>query len=481
MNDKCAASFNKICGRLCVEAEGYLASPLSIGSGEQEDTDADVILDASGMPFIPGSALAGVLRSYSKELGLGEKADQLFGTPEGETPGTGRDRQSRIFCYDTSLKNAVMSIRDGVKLGEHKTPEQESKYEMQIIEQGAAFRMRIEIIERKDCVDRWKSIEQVWEIEQSWIRQWLLGFSAGELRMGAKTSRGFGKLKIESARVKKFNMELREDYLKWLDWSWEDKDAFKKAECIDIRSDTENVNPRTEHVLEVPLQIPYTLMVRTYSEVFQKGEGIPDYGQLTVGGRGEAAVIPGNSFAGAFRSHIAKIVKRLAHLQSWEEAQRKLEPFFGTWTDGKKGREDLCSSKVIFEEVVVNGGHGLHTVRNAIDRFTGGTVEGALFEGRPWAGGSALLRIRWKKDCGNQSDEICGMLLWAIADLQSGILPIGGETAVGRGIFCKPNEQEAKIRLDGDVLVEKKIKDYLQKAALWCKRGKDERVGNGDS
>lgn len=464
-----------------MEVEGYLASPLSIGSGEQEDTDADVILDASGTPFIPGSALAGVLRSYSKELGLGEEADQLFGTPEGETLGSGSDRQSRIFCYDTRLENVVLGIRDGVKLGEHKTPEQGSKYEMQIIERGATFRMRIEIIERKDCVDRWKSIDQVWEIEESWIRQWLLGFSVGELRMGAKTSRGFGKLKIESARVKKFNMELREDYLKWLYWSWEDKDAFKKAECIDIRSDTENVNPRTEHVLEVPLQIPYTLMVRTYSEAFRKGEEIPDYGQLTVGGRGEAAVIPGSSFAGAFRSHIAKIVKRLAHLQSWEEAQRKLEPFFGTWTDGKKGREDLCSSKVIFEEVVVNGGHGLPTVRNAIDRFTGGTVEGALFEGRPWVGGTALLRIRWKKDCGGQSDEICGMLLWAIADLQSGILPIGGETAVGRGIFCKPNNRlEAKIQLDGDALDEKKVKDYMQKAALWCKGGKDGRAGNGD-
>ena len=107
-----------------MEVEGYLASPLSIGSGEQEDTDADVILDASGTPFIPGSALAGVLRSYSKELGLGKEADQLFGTPEGETLGSGSDRQSRIFCYDTRLENVVLGIRDGVKLGEHKTPEQ---------------------------------------------------------------------------------------------------------------------------------------------------------------------------------------------------------------------------------------------------------------------------------------------------------------------------------------------------------------------
>ena len=101
-----------------MEVEGYLASPLSIGSGEQEDTDADVILDASGTPFIPGSALAGVLRSYSKELGLGKEADQLFGTPEGETLGSGSDRQSRIFCYDTRLENVVLGVGESCHLSE---------------------------------------------------------------------------------------------------------------------------------------------------------------------------------------------------------------------------------------------------------------------------------------------------------------------------------------------------------------------------
>lgn len=40
-------SFNKICGRLCVEMTGHLASPLSIGSGEEEHSDSDVVFRLS--------------------------------------------------------------------------------------------------------------------------------------------------------------------------------------------------------------------------------------------------------------------------------------------------------------------------------------------------------------------------------------------------------------------------------------------------
>lgn len=43
-------SFNKICGRLCVEMTGHLASPLSIGSGEEEHSDSDVVFGRPGNP-----------------------------------------------------------------------------------------------------------------------------------------------------------------------------------------------------------------------------------------------------------------------------------------------------------------------------------------------------------------------------------------------------------------------------------------------
>ena len=62
--------------------------------------------------------------------------------------------------------------------------------------------------------------------------------------------------------------------------------------------------------MEVPLRIPYTLLVRSYSTAFTKADSLPDYGQMTVKDEGEQAVIPGTSLAGAFRSHIARIVKQ---------------------------------------------------------------------------------------------------------------------------------------------------------------------------
>ena len=39
-------------------------SPVSISSGENEWTDADVLRDFDGNPFIPGSSLAGAMRAY---------------------------------------------------------------------------------------------------------------------------------------------------------------------------------------------------------------------------------------------------------------------------------------------------------------------------------------------------------------------------------------------------------------------------------
>lgn len=465
---------NKICGRICVELTGYLASPLSVGSGEQEETDADVILNIEGKPFIPGSALAGVLQDYDRKLGIQEESGRLFGMLKNGNPGTDSDRQSRIFCYDVRLKNAETGIRDGVKLDEHKTPDAKSKYEMQIIERNAAFRMRIEILERAEQLKGKRDIREVWDADMSCIRRWVRGFSAGELRIGAKSNRGFGKLKIDDVKVKTFNMEQRDTYLSWLEWDWDNEDAFEQAESVDVEEwKKESEGQCTEHFLEVSLCIPYTMLIRTYNTAFAKKDGMPDYEMLTVGGKGEQAVIPGSSIAGAFRSHIAKIVQKIAHVQSWSEAQKKLEPFFGTWTLESEREAELCASRIIFEEMVVDGGHGLPLSRNAIDRFTGGTVEGALYEAVPWVGGTAKLHIRWKKDNeGEQADkEICGMLLWAILDLQSGILPIGGETAVGRGIFCEPDEDAAGIFLDGNPLSEMEKKEYMQMAAQWCRKG----------
>lgn len=67
--------------------------------------------------------------------------------------------------------------------------------------------------------------------------------------------------------------------------------------------------------------------------------------------------------------------------------------------------QELHASGLIFEETVIDGGHGLPVARIAVDRFTGGTVQGALYEEIPWIGGEIILPIRWRKNGLNLTDD----------------------------------------------------------------------------
>ena len=53
-----------------------LASALSVGSGENQYSDSDIVRDSAGDPFIPGSSLAGIYRSMFEN----KEAEKYFGT-----------------------------------------------------------------------------------------------------------------------------------------------------------------------------------------------------------------------------------------------------------------------------------------------------------------------------------------------------------------------------------------------------------------
>lgn len=97
-------------------------------------------------------------------------------------------------------------------------------------------------------------------------------------------------------------MRKSDSYKEWLDWDWEQADAFEGAgsETIRIEDLEQAGGAGREHCLEVLLRISGTLLVRTYAVAFTRTEDIPDYGQMTVGGHGKQAVIPGSSWARGF-------------------------------------------------------------------------------------------------------------------------------------------------------------------------------------
>ena len=90
------------------------------------------------------------------------------------------------------------------------------------------------------------------------------------------------------------------------------------------------------------------------------------------------------------------------------------------------------SSRTTFGESRIEGYTNKMITRNAIDRFSGGTVDGALYTEKSCFYGDTCLEIGYAKDCG---EEFLKGLAASIVDLHFGLLSVGGLTAVGRGLF----------------------------------------------
>ena len=110
------------------------------------------------------------------------------------------------------------------------------------------------------------------------------------------------------------------------------------------------------------------------------------------------------------------------------------ETYFGNVIPGKKIKEQ---SGILFSESIVKDGHPKVISRTAIDRFSGGVIDAALYTERTQYGGTTNLEIRFCK--GKPSDVVLRALAASIADLHAGILAVGGLTAVGRGLFKVTN------------------------------------------
>ena len=90
-----------------------LESPLNVASGEDEWTDADILRDFEGNPFVSGSSLAGAMRAY---VGDREKEWKLFGYSADETNG----KMSSLFISDIIIdEEDVMGIREGASLNDN--------------------------------------------------------------------------------------------------------------------------------------------------------------------------------------------------------------------------------------------------------------------------------------------------------------------------------------------------------------------------
>ena len=387
-----------------------LESPLNVASGEDEWTDADVLRDFEGNPFVPGTSLAGAMRSYIWER---ENEWNLFGYSADNTRG----KMSPLFISDLTFDEVpVWGIRDGVGLNENKVAKAGCKYDMEILETGLKGHFYLELVIREE------DDETMMKRELSTV---FYGIQQGEIRLGRKKTRGFGAIKIVKLASKIYDQENYLEYAgAYEDAAWENTADELERWLAEAGDSSRMVQIR------VPLAMRGGISIRQYAA--KKGE--PDFVHLTIySAPNEKPVIPGSSFAGAIRHRVSQILSELA------DSGAKLPVSAGEITKrmfGDAADQDGHASNIIISEAQIEGARPLTMVRTGISRFESAVKDGTLYKEKTYVGGHFTLEIAVRK--GKDPEEgrwMIGILLLALKDLQNGYLAVGGQTAVGRGTF----------------------------------------------
>ncbi len=378
-----------------------LASPLALGSGENANTDKDLMKDSNGIPFIPASSVAGVLRE-SLEKKDETKTAKYLGKVIQKKSGTDADQsESTVLFYDAVISSGEprITVRDSVCLDEWKTANKGAKFDMEILEPGISFTTYLE----QDFVP---------EKEEDYGAEIVKEFLSGTMFFGGKSMRGYGAIKDVKAWETTF--VFPDDTEKWIAFDLY-QDDYAWTPCT-----AERTAPTKE--LRISLKLQGGISIRKYTtRVSTEETAEPDMEQLTVG-KDPIPVIPGTSWAGAFKHR----------MEEFGIDTKGENSIFG-YVKGE-GKNEKARSRIFFGESQLTGGSFQTLSRNAIDRFTGGTVDGALFTERTYYGGTTELLIAWRSDT-TMPDAEKKALAAALADLHFGFLAIGGETSIGRGIF----------------------------------------------
>ena len=407
-----------------------------IGSGEEESSDSDVLRDSDGNVYIPGTSLAGVSRHFLETVGI--NTDDIFGKIEVEKEAE-KDYESKIKFFDAFATNEVStSVRDSVRLVD-KISLDGSKFDYEIAEAGAEFIFKIEL---NTC-----------SCEEKKICSYIInGFRNGDIRIGSKTTRGFGVVDIEDIKYLQLdftNAEEMETYINLdRDWNIVDRPFLAEELC---KAQYEGVY----ETIERDFSLKSFLFIRDYGSTKKvEGDDSKFVDAQTLTKTNVNPVIPGPSIAVVMRSHCRKILDKAGY-KTEKERQDFINDLFGYETevgeDGKLKRENekKIKSNVLFKECELDKENivFLNRTRTAVDRFSGSALQtGALFTGNIACRNDekqpekqpekVTISIKIKKDFENMK-LAKSLINTCLDDMANGLIAFGGNTGIGAGIFEK--------------------------------------------
>ena len=491
---------HRLIARVTIEAE----TPLAIGSGKKSIlTDAAINRDANGLPFIPGTTLAGLIRHAIDE----ELANRLMGfiKKEKDKNGEYEVEGSRLIVTEAKLLNHNGKAIDGLlnletacndkdrtfldgfkhapirqhaKINHRGVTEDKGKFDEEVVPKGARFCFEMELMANP------QNEEELAEYKQNFKD--LLGILVADgFRVGGKSRNGFGKIKVvgKACLYRELDLSLPADLDLYLN---------KSASLADEWGGFEHFN------LEKPQESRYTryeLKINPKDSMFfGSGFGNEDVDHsyikeryITWDGDGNSGrwnnqdnslVVPASSVKGAlahrtayyynkecgifaenlspedFNKHVGKRNKAVFALfgsEGNEDEPQPTEAPTGERTDGKR------RGHVLFADIVKQRkGQTDKKIHNhvKIDRFTGGAIDGALFDEEalivhPDEPEKLVLELLVDVDERiNEDQRIIQAFEEALKDVCEGMLPLGGNVNKGYGQF------EGKLYKDGNCIYE---------------------------
>ncbi len=424
----------KLTGKLILKGRLNLKTPLIIGSGESDVADIVVLKDLKGKPYIPATSFVGLLRHYFEEgiddntkktINKNKQLDYFWGSTEAD------GYQSALMCNDLKTQDEPkIKVRDGVAIDHKKgIAKKRAKFDYEVVESGIGFDLNMEISIR-EAYDK--------EIFKRILKTIVDALKVGDIRVGAMATKGFGECKLEDIRCYEFDFSKKEDVIRWLNGE------LGKGQELSVEPFP--IKPK-EFLIDAWFKIKSSLIIKSYSDELEA----PDAVHISSK---DNPILPGTSLKGVIRDRAIRIINTLE--RNGEEA---IKPLFG-WIDiDEEKKNEKYKSRIIVNETIINNTIEEIQRRIKIDRFTGGTIKGALFDSTPlWTmNGDKAVHIIMKIN--NYEDWEAGLLLLILKDLWNGDLPIGGEKNVGRGILkgleaaIRIGKDEGKIKQNDDKLV----------------------------
>lgn len=434
--------------RLTLEAQ----SAHGIHSGRGDAThDVLLVRDANGLPALPGSSLAGVLRhAYREQFGT-RACNQLFGTlgqdaqPSwlGVAWGLVHDSQDQPVegLHNSGADDPVLSVlldskplvRQRVRLNHRGSAEDRGKFDVTLIPAGVRYTTWLTY-----WCDGSEASAQHWQ-------QLLSQLGSPTLRIGHGTRSGTGVFRVQALAGARWDLRTAEG---------------RKAYCARPRSraTSHSLQPVALEGLQAP-HVELSLQAeagwrigggeRSLNHHSKEPDLLPQHEMCVEWRNGKGALsdhyhlLPGSAIKGALRHRVAYHYRCLTgdfagNSPAEPETCSAVTALFGQADD-----DNASAGLLGFHDLQIHNSQTTTLMHNRIDRFTGGVMRGALFSEEVLWQTPLMLRIDLLQPQRLAAIEPAARsaLQLSLEDLANGWLPLGASGSRGLGVFSDPSGQ----------------------------------------